>query len=35
MQGFVYKYAKLYGVLGGTTPSITMTAWIAPIEMKV
>lgn len=35
MQGFVYKYAKLYGVLGGTSPSITMTAWIAPIEMKV
>ncbi|MCK1718868.1 hypothetical protein [Bradyrhizobium sp. 141] len=35
MQGFVYKYAKLYGVLGGTSPSITMTAWITPIEMKV
>lgn len=35
MQGFVYKYAKLYAVIGGTTPSITMTAWIAPIEMKV
>lgn len=35
MQGFVYRYAKLYAVIAGTTPSITATAWISPIEMKV
>lgn len=35
MQGIVYRYAKLYAVLAGTTPSLTATAWISPIEMKV
>lgn len=35
MQGFVYRYLKLDAVLGGTTPSITLSAWISPIEMKV
>jgi hypothetical protein len=35
MQGFVYRYLKLYAVIGGTTPSITLSAWISPIEMKV
>lgn len=35
MQGFVYRYAKLYCVAGGTTPSVTLSAWISPIEMKV
>jgi len=35
MQGFVYRYLKLYATLGGTTPSITLSAWVTPIEMKV
>lgn len=35
MQRIVYRYLRLYGVLGGTTPSITLSAWIAPMEMRV
>ena len=35
MGGIVYRYTKLYAVLAGTTPSITLSAWISPIEMKV
>ena len=35
MQGFIYRYLKLYLVAAGTTPSITLSAWVAPIEMKV
>jgi hypothetical protein len=27
MQRIYYRYLRLYGVLAGTTPSITMTAW--------
>jgi hypothetical protein len=35
MQGFVYRYLKLDAILGGTTPSITLSAWVSPIEMKI
>lgn len=35
MQGFIYRYLKLYAVIGGTTPSITLSAWVSPIVMKV
>jgi hypothetical protein len=35
MQGFIYRYLKLDAVLAGTTPSITLSAWVTPIEMKV
>lgn len=35
MGTIVYRYAKLYAVLAGTTPSITLSAWVSPIEMKV
>jgi hypothetical protein len=27
MQRIYYRYLRLYAVIGGTTPSITMTAW--------
>ena len=27
---FVFRYAKLYLVLAGTTPSVTLSAWITP-----
>jgi hypothetical protein len=30
MQGIIYRYAKCYAVLAGTTPSITLSAWIVP-----
>lgn len=32
--GFVLEYLKLYLVTGGTTPSITVSAWITPFEMR-
>lgn len=35
MQGYVYQYTKLYVTEGGTAPTCTLSAWIAPIEMKV
>lgn len=31
-QGIVYQYLKCYAVLAGTTPSITLSAWISPRE---
>jgi hypothetical protein len=34
-QGIVYRYLKCYAVLAGTTPSITLSAWVSPLEMKV
>lgn len=34
-QGIVYQYLKCYAVLAGTTPSITLTAWVTPLEMRV
>ncbi len=33
--GYVFDYLKLYLVTGGTTPSITLSAWIVPFEMKI
>lgn len=27
------RYLRLYATLGGTTPSITITAWVAPMSM--
>lgn len=30
----VYQYLRLYVVIAGTTPSITVSAWISPWEMK-
>lgn len=35
MQGFIYQYLKLNVTAGGTTPSVTLSAWVTPIEMKV
>lgn len=35
MQGFVYRYLKLYATIAGTLPSITLSAWVSPIEMKI
>lgn len=32
--GFVFQYLRCYLVAGGTTPSITLSAWIVPAEMK-
>jgi hypothetical protein len=31
-QGIVYRYLKNYLVLGGTTPIITLSSWIVPIQ---
>jgi lysophospholipase L1-like esterase len=33
MQGVIYRYAKCYAVLAGTTPSITLSAWIVPAAL--
>lgn len=30
----VYRYLRMYVVVAGTTPSITVTAWASPWEMK-
>lgn len=35
MQGFVYRYTKLYVIIAGTSPTTTLSAWVSPIEMKV
>jgi hypothetical protein len=32
---YVFQYLKLYLVTGGTTPSVTCSAWIVPMEMKL
>ncbi|EJB07512.1 hypothetical protein Rleg9DRAFT_6526 [Rhizobium leguminosarum bv. trifolii WSM597] len=29
---FLFRYLQLYALLGGTTPSISLTAWLAPDE---
>lgn len=34
MQGIMYRYLRMYGVLSGTTPIITLTAWISRAEIK-
>jgi hypothetical protein len=31
-QRIIYRYLRLYAVLGGTTPSITLSAWVSPIR---
>jgi hypothetical protein len=33
--GYVFQYMKLYLVTGGTSPSVTLSAWITPFEMRV
>lgn len=33
MQGIIYRYAKLDAILAGTTPSITLSAWIVPAAL--
>jgi hypothetical protein len=33
IQGFVFRYLKLDVIIGGTTPSVTTTAWVAPQEI--
>jgi hypothetical protein len=35
VQGIVYRYAKLYAVIGGTTPSLTLSAWIVPMNIVI
>lgn len=30
----VYRYLRLYCVAAGTTPSLTLSAWVVPFEMK-
>jgi hypothetical protein len=32
---YVFQYLKLYLVTGGTTPSVTLSAWIVPMEMRL
>jgi hypothetical protein len=32
---YVFRYLKFYLVTGGTTPSITLSAWIVPTELKL
>jgi hypothetical protein len=32
MQGFIYRYMKLRAIIGGTTPTITLSAWLSPLE---
>ena len=29
-----YQYLRLYAVLAGTTPSLTVTSWFAPVEYR-
>lgn len=31
----VYQYIRLYAVLAGTSPSVTLSAWISPFEFKI
>lgn len=33
--GYVFQYMKLYCIMGGTSPSITLSAWLVPLEMRV
>lgn len=33
--GYLFQYTKLYLVTGGTSPSVTLSAWLVPLEMKV
>jgi hypothetical protein len=35
MHGIIYRFAKCYAVIGGTTPSITLSAWIVPMNMVI
>jgi hypothetical protein len=32
MQGNVFAYLRCYAVIGGTTPSITLTSWLSHSE---
>ncbi len=33
--GYVFQYLQLYCVMGGTDPSITLSAWLVPFELRV
>jgi hypothetical protein len=35
MQRIYYRYVRLYAVISGTTPSITMTAWLSRAGIDV
>jgi hypothetical protein len=35
MQRIVYRYLRAYAVIGGTTPSITITSWISKAGVDV
>lgn len=30
MGAYIFRYLQLYALIGGTTPSITLSAWISP-----
>lgn len=32
---YVFQYLQLYCVIAGTSPSITLSAWIVPVEMRL
>lgn len=32
MQRIVFRYLKLYAIIAGTLPSITLSAWLCPLE---
>lgn len=34
-QRIVYRYVRAYVVIGGTTPSVTVTSWLSRAEIKV
>lgn len=34
MQRIYYRYLRMYGVLGGTTPIVTATSWISKAQVK-
>jgi hypothetical protein len=35
MQRIYYRYLRVYAVIGGTTPSITLTSWISRAGIDV
>jgi hypothetical protein len=35
MHGIQYRYLRTYAVVGGTTPSITLTSWISRIGIRI
>lgn len=35
MQRIVYRYLRAYVVISGTSPTVTLRSWIAPVEMRI